>query len=77
MRLLMTASERDRTLDVLRRALEEDLGPGDITSHSILPPDLVLSGSLLSREEGIIAGLEIAGLVFQLVDKRISIIFLD
>jgi nicotinate-nucleotide pyrophosphorylase (carboxylating) len=65
--------EKEYATQVLRRALEEDIGSGDVTTPSILPPDLVLSGVLVSREEGVIAGLEIAELVFQLIDGRIAL----
>jgi nicotinate-nucleotide pyrophosphorylase (carboxylating) len=67
--------EKEHAIPVLRRALEEDIGSGDVTTHSILPPDLVLSGVLVSREEGVIAGLEIAERVFQLIDGRIALTF--
>jgi len=69
----MIASEQ--IIAILQRALEEDIGAGDVTTSCILPMDLRVTGQIVSREEGIVAGLEIAGLVFQLVDERIISIF--
>jgi nicotinate-nucleotide pyrophosphorylase (carboxylating) len=57
--------------DVIHRALQEDSGPGDITTDSIFGPRDISRGILLAKEEGIIAGLEIAQLVFQTLDDRV------
>ena len=52
-------------------ALEEDIGSGDVTSNATLPDDLVYNGRFLIKAPGIIAGLNIAELVFKEVDDRI------
>jgi nicotinate-nucleotide pyrophosphorylase (carboxylating) len=58
---------------ILRRALDEDLGgAGDLTTSAIIPADVTSSGRLVSRQPGTIAGLEVAGRVFSLVDPRIE-----
>ncbi len=64
--------ESEQIISILQRALEEDIGAGDVTTDSILSPDLLLAGQLLAREAGIVAGLGIAQLVFQLLDERIA-----
>lgn len=64
--------ESEQIISILQRALEEDIGAGDVTTDSILSPDLLLAGQLLAREAGIVAGLRIAPLVFQLLDERIA-----
>lgn len=62
--------QQARTLITL--ALEEDLGPwGDITSAAITPLRSHITGHFLIKADGVIAGLEIAELVFQTVDARI------
>jgi nicotinate-nucleotide pyrophosphorylase (carboxylating) len=58
---------------VISRALQEDVGSGDVTSCSILPPGLELVGEIISKEAGVIAGLEVARLAFQQVDQRIAV----
>lgn len=58
--------------EAIRRALAEDIGSGDATSLSTIPPDAVLAGTFFAKSDGIIAGLEIAGRVFGLVDQSLS-----
>jgi nicotinate-nucleotide pyrophosphorylase (carboxylating) len=52
-------------------ALSEDLGPGDITTESVVSPDALAEGELISRGKGIVAGLPVAGLCFMRLDSRI------
>ena len=44
---------------IISRALEEDLGDGDITTLSTVPARSVLQGTFIAKESGIIAGLEV------------------
>lgn len=53
---------------LVERALEEDLGRGDVTSDLLIPPNVEARAVLRSRVNGVVAGLDIAGLVFELVD---------
>ena len=57
---------------IIEEALLEDLGLGDVTTESIVPPDLIGSAHILVKAEGIVAGLEIASLVFRYVDPEIT-----
>lgn len=54
----------------IRRAIAEDLGDGDHTSLSTIPAETRGTMQLLVREQGIIAGIDIAAQVFQLVDSE-------
>ena len=60
---------------LIRQALEEDLGHGDMTTD--LLPELFRPGTgwIVSRQSGIVSGLEIAETVFRLVDPRLEITF--
>jgi nicotinate-nucleotide pyrophosphorylase (carboxylating) len=59
-------------VEVVGRALSEDLGPnGDITSDSVIPQDSMSRGVLVARGEGVIAGLEVAAYVFEAVDPTV------
>jgi nicotinate-nucleotide pyrophosphorylase (carboxylating) len=62
--------------NIVRRALEEDTGRGDVTSTWTLPPDLVGRGMFLSKAAGILAGLEVARQVFFQVSTDVSLIML-
>lgn len=58
---------------IARRALEEDIGDGDITTQSTIPAEAILGGRFVAKETGIIAGLAVAQLTFALVDERVTI----
>ena len=62
--------QSSQLLSILRRALEEDIGSGDVTTNSILSPSLRLKGQLVGKQQGIVAGLDVARHVFELVDAR-------
>lgn len=53
---------------IVRTALEEDLGAGDVTTLSIVPQDLRAGARIITREDGIIAGLDVAAAVFRVLD---------
>lgn len=55
---------------IVEQALEEDLGRGDVTSDLLIPPNVEARAVLRSRVNGVIAGLDIARLVFELVDGK-------
>lgn len=55
--------------DTVRRALQEDLGrAGDLTSDAVIPPSVTARALLVARRAGHIAGLEVAGAAFRLLD---------
>ena len=56
----------------LRRALEEDVGSGDVTTDSIVPRGANLRGKIVAKQRGVVAGLDIAGAVFSLLDGSIE-----
>jgi nicotinate-nucleotide pyrophosphorylase (carboxylating) len=58
---------------VIETALKEDLGRGDVTSNTLIPCDLQGKASILIKEDGIIAGIEIAKRVFLLTDQSLEI----
>ncbi|MDX1523071.1 MAG: carboxylating nicotinate-nucleotide diphosphorylase [Anaerolineae bacterium] len=58
--------------DTLRQALIEDIGRGDVTTHCIVPPDSWLSGRLIAKESGVVAGITVAEHVFALIDERVG-----
>ncbi len=59
-------------LDAIRRALVEDVGSGDVTSESILPPEAWMRGQIIAKQTGVIAGLDVAAQVCRMVDERID-----
>ena len=61
-------------LACLKTALEEDIGTGDVTSNSIVPGAATISGEIVAKQSGIVAGLDIAEQVFLLLDERMSLV---
>ena len=60
-------------LDAIRRALDEDIGSGDATSLSILPAQARMSGQIIAKENGVIAGLDVAQAVYEMYDPQVEI----
>jgi len=58
--------------DSIRRALAEDIGSGDVTTDTIVPPDASLRGRIVAKQKGVIAGLDIAESVWLMLDERVS-----
>ncbi len=58
--------------DQVRAALVEDLGrAGDITSQATIAPDVTATAELNAREDGVVAGLDLARAAFRLMDPSI------
>ena len=57
---------------IILRAIQEDIGDGDITTLCTVSPDAMLEGTFLAKEDGVIAGLEAAKLTFSLLDERMQ-----
>jgi nicotinate-nucleotide pyrophosphorylase (carboxylating) len=58
--------------DFIRRALSEDVGDGDHTTLSTIPASAKGKARLLVKQEGILAGVEIARSVFAQVDSSLT-----
>lgn len=59
---------------LIRMALREDLGrTGDLTTKLFVSPKARLKGKIVSREAGVVCGLEIAAAVFKTCDPRAKI----
>jgi nicotinate-nucleotide pyrophosphorylase (carboxylating) len=59
-------------MEVIQRALAEDIGPGDATSNSILPAEAVMRGQIIAKQEGVIAGLDVAEAVYVTFDPQVD-----
>jgi nicotinate-nucleotide pyrophosphorylase (carboxylating) len=56
----------------IRRAFEEDIGAGDVTTDSIVPAHASLRGRIIAKQTGVLAGLNVAEAVFRALDQRIT-----
>jgi nicotinate-nucleotide pyrophosphorylase (carboxylating) len=58
-------------LPLVARALEEDIGPGDVSSALVIPADLCGGAVIEAREEIVVCGLDVARAVFAGVDPAL------
>jgi nicotinate-nucleotide pyrophosphorylase (carboxylating) len=56
----------------IQRALEEDIGSGDVTTNSIVPAGASLRGRIIAKQEGVVAGLSVANEVFRTLDQNVT-----
>ncbi|MBO5783343.1 MAG: nicotinate-nucleotide diphosphorylase (carboxylating), partial [Clostridia bacterium] len=58
--------------DILKLALREDIGTGDITTESTIAADATITGDFISRVDGVVCGTFVAARCFELVDPTVS-----
>jgi nicotinate-nucleotide pyrophosphorylase (carboxylating) len=58
---------------LVREALAEDLGSGDVTTTAIVPPGARAEAVLLAKGHGVLAGLEVFREVFAQLDPHIEV----
>ncbi|MBE0649377.1 MAG: carboxylating nicotinate-nucleotide diphosphorylase [Bacteroidales bacterium] len=59
--------------ELIQKALDEDLGTGDHTSLATVPETTVGKSVMMAKEAGIVAGTEVARMVFEAVDPELEI----
>ncbi|MFC3416383.1 carboxylating nicotinate-nucleotide diphosphorylase [Algoriphagus hitonicola] len=57
----------------IQTAIAEDIGPGDYSSLASIPSDKIGKAQLIIKNDGIIAGVEIAQQIFKTFDERLTI----
>lgn len=70
----MSATELPLSLidAIVVRALEEDLGAGDVTTEACVPADAIATGNGVARKAIVVAGLSVAERVFHTVDPDLK-----
>jgi nicotinate-nucleotide pyrophosphorylase (carboxylating) len=58
---------------LIQIALEEDIGPGDITTDNVVDPETKGKGIIVAKESLRLAGLEVAGEVFSFIDPAVAV----
>lgn len=59
--------------DLIRLALKEDIGKGDLTTDTLINPKQKIQAVIIARKRGIIAGLFLITRIFQGLDKKIKV----
>lgn len=68
----MTEILHQRILQFITEALAEDVGPGDFTSEATIPAGKRDTARLLVKDVGVLAGVEVAKLIFETVDPTVN-----
>lgn len=58
----------------IMRALEEDIGSGDVTTNTIVPVGASLRGRIVAKQDGVVAGVEIAKQVMFALSREIEFV---
>ncbi|MCA0928032.1 carboxylating nicotinate-nucleotide diphosphorylase [Ruegeria profundi] len=59
---------------LVRSALMEDLGAyGDITTQTVIAPDVTYAARLNAREDAVVSGLQVAAMAFRMFDPSLEI----
>jgi|SRR5690554_1179856 nicotinate-nucleotide pyrophosphorylase (carboxylating) len=69
---MMDAKTLESAEILFNLAYAEDVGDGDITTDNLVPPDIIKTAILVAKEDGVIAGLPIAEMVFRKFDREIQ-----
>ena len=62
----------ERARPIVLMALGEDIGDGDVTTLATIPAETQARGRFLAKSSGIIAGLDIVGLTYDLVERELQ-----
>lgn len=62
------------TEHLIKIALKEDIGSGDITTDNLVDPDLEGKGVIIAKEPFVVAGLEVACQVFKHLDANVIVV---
>ena len=63
----------DKAGPLIKMAIEEDLGIGDITSELLFPKDTIDKASIISREEIVVSGIDIAEEILRCYDENLKL----
>lgn len=59
--------------EIIDRALAEDLGQGDVTTEALINGSREGTGLITAKQEGVVAGMEVAMQVFRRVDPKLDV----
>ena len=68
--MLLSGPQLER---IVTNALAEDLAWGDITTDALIPYSLQGKATILAKSEGVLAGTEVAALIFNRVDSALNV----
>jgi len=70
--VLTNITDKQEIRDLIDRALEEDIKSGDVTTNSVIDPDKKAEAVWIAKQQGIVAGLDLARAVFEKLDPELA-----
>ncbi|MFC7773225.1 carboxylating nicotinate-nucleotide diphosphorylase [Flavobacterium sp. GCM10027622] len=71
--MISEAQFQEELLSIIKNGIREDIGLGDYSSLACIPPSAEGKAKLLVKDEGIIAGVEFAKMIFNHVDANLQV----
>ncbi|NLN17231.1 MAG: carboxylating nicotinate-nucleotide diphosphorylase [Firmicutes bacterium] len=71
---MFSYAERYWAEKIIRLALAEDVGRGDITTAAVVDPEAKARGYIVFRERGVLAGLPVVAMVYERIDPRVQVL---
>ncbi|MBC8180722.1 carboxylating nicotinate-nucleotide diphosphorylase [candidate division KSB1 bacterium] len=65
--------DKNYLLKIIKQALDEDIGDGDVTTNCIIPETAIIKGKFIAKESGVIAGLKVVEQTFLQIDSRVRL----
>ena len=71
--MISEAQFKEELEAIIKNGIREDIGPGDYSSLACIPDSTYGKAKLLVKDEGIIAGVEFAKMIFNHVDPKLEV----
>ena len=62
-----------KTLPIIKMAIEEDLGQGDMTSALLFKDDTIAKSNIISREEIVVCGMDVVREILKRYDEKLKL----
>lgn len=68
-------NNKPQIIGIIRDALREDIGQGDITTKLTVPKNQYLIARIIAKQDGVLAGSEVVPIVFKLLNPKVRVRF--
>ncbi len=58
--------------ELVRRALLEDIGPGDITTEATVPDEMTCTAVIIAKQDGLLCGQQVAQAAFRIINPSLT-----
>lgn len=68
----MDEKQKAEIIRCIECALQEDIGSGDVTTESIVPGEAEMTGKIIAKQDGVVAGLDVVLATFLLLSESVE-----